>query len=438
MRRFPGQLAWARDAWRTRTTPCLIGATSPFRGLPVHRMIQPNDKPVGRRIGWTRTALPSRNHIIDANRGQNTCRQPPSCSGKCGSGNRSPDDRWPGDRRGGTGPGRACSFGTSSCSADIDHHSRTGPAAAALAPAPAAAAPTAAANMPSGNLPSGSTTTGASGFNSGGSSEALGGHTPYVGYVRPRQSGRGHDDGDKWVQPWRQPGPRRQPCWSLISTERAEAPRHTAVWCFRGNQLCTQSPRARRRSQGHGKSVAAQHANGRPVSGLSHRGNPAGNTSGMASVRTQAPLSDTEPSAAYVLPAGLAPGPALPPGFIPVTPVDVPPAGLPPVPALPPELNPETPPTEPAAGTVPAGMLFDAEGAAAGAGAGAGVDVVGAAAGGGVDVVGAGGGGGSAGAGAAGASAAAAIAMAATARDAPPADAMVVLRMISTRFLLLL
>jgi hypothetical protein len=139
------------------------------------------------------------------------------------------------------------------------------------------------------------------------------------------------------------------------------------------------------------------------------------------------PLSDMEPSAAYVLPAGLPPGPALPPGLNPVTPVDVPLAGLPPLPAVPPGLNPETPVFEPPAGKFPDGRLFDAAGAA-GAGAGGGVDVVGAG----------GAGGGSAGAGAAGASAAAAIATAATASDAPPADAMVVLRMISTRFIMLL
>lgn len=140
----------------------------------------------------------------------------------------------------------------------------------------------------------------------------------------------------------------------------------------------------------------------------------------------QGALSDTESSAAYVLPAGLPPGPGVPPELNPVTPVDVPEAGLPPVPTEPPGLNPVTPVFEPAAGEVPDGTFADAAGAA-GAGAGGGVDVVGAG----------GGGGGSAGAGA-GANAAAAIVTAATARAAPPADAMVVLRMISTRFLMLL
>lgn len=137
-------------------------------------------------------------------------------------------------------------------------------------------------------------------------------------------------------------------------------------------------------------------------------------------------LSDTESSAAYVLPAGLPPGPGVPPELNPEIPVVVPEAGLPPVPTVPPGLNPVTPVFEPAAGEVPDGTFADAAGAA-GAGAGGGVDVVGAG----------GGGGGSAGAGA-GANAAAAIVTAATARAAPPADAMVVLRMISTRFLVLL
>jgi hypothetical protein len=139
----------------------------------------------------------------------------------------------------------------------------------------------------------------------------------------------------------------------------------------------------------------------------------------------EGPLSDMEPSAAYVLPAGLPPGPLLPPESNPEIPVVVPIAGLPPVPAVPPGFIPETPVFEPAAGKFPDGTLAAAPGAA-GAGDGGGVEVVGAG----------GGGGGSAGAGAAGASAAAAIVTAATARDAPAADAMVVLRMISTRFML--
>ena len=83
----------------------------------------------------------------------------------------------------------------------------------------------------------------------------------------------------------------------------------------------------------------------------------------------QGALSDTESSAAYVLPAGLPPGPGVPPELNPVTPVDVPEAGLPPVPTEPPGLNPVTPVFEPAAGEVPDGTFADAAGAA-GAGAG--------------------------------------------------------------------
>jgi hypothetical protein len=120
------------------------------------------------------------------------------------------------------------------------------------------------------------------------------------------------------------------------------------------------------------------------------------------------------PSVAYDFPAGLPPGPALPPGFIPETPiVPMPPAGSPPVPALPPELNPETPDDVPPDGRFPDGMLPAAVG---GAGGGA------------VDVVGAGGAGAGAG-GSAAAVAATAIAPAA-ARVATAADAMVIIRMI--------
>src|SRR6516165_4992157 len=122
----------------------------------------------------------------------------------------------------------------------------------------------------------------------------------------------------------------------------------------------------------------------------------------------EGPLSDMEPSAAQVLPAGLPPGPLLPPESNPETPVVVPIAGLPPVPAVPPGFIPETPVFEAPAGEFPDGTLAAAAGAA-GAGAGGGVDVVGAG----------GGGGGGGGGGSAGAGAAAAIVMAATARDAP-------------------
>jgi hypothetical protein len=136
------------------------------------------------------------------------------------------------------------------------------------------------------------------------------------------------------------------------------------------------------------------------------------------------PLSDTEPSAAHVFPAGLPPGPLLPPMSVPDTPVPVPAAGLPPVPGVPPGFIPVTPETEPAAGRFPDGTFADAAGAA---GAGAGVE----------EVVGAGAGAGGGGGGSAGAGAAAASVTAAAARDAAPTDAMVVLRMISTRFIVL-
>jgi hypothetical protein len=114
----------------------------------------------------------------------------------------------------------------------------------------------------------------------------------------------------------------------------------------------------------------------------------------------------------------------VPPGSIPVTPVVVPLAGLPPEPTLPPGFIPETPDVEPAAGKFPDGTLAAAEGAAAGGAGGA-------------DVVGAGGGGGgSAGTAPRAATTVAAVAIerAVTARDATPADAMVVIRMISPLF----
>ena len=131
-----------------------------------------------------------------------------------------------------------------------------------------------------------------------------------------------------------------------------------------------------------------------------------------------------KPSGAYVLPAGLTPGPLLPPMSVPVTPVVVPEAGLPPEPALPPKFDPLTPAGVPSAGVFPDGMLPEAAGTV---GAGAGVEEVVLA-----------GGGGSNGAGAPGAALTApevhtSMVRAAPAKDATATEVVVVVLIISPR-----